>query len=189
MDVDTRPSLSTYQLQHAYTLLDTFNDCFEPHIVYHTSFNASKPESSLLASSFLYTLSKYEKSIRRISTPQERRQRAHELAIAFTRYLLTHPMTLHWQKKKTRERRREEEREKKEREMDEKKRRKRESRTNEWIWRHSVFADWELNHTRTRDEDIELKDTQTNNHTGSTGQPNTSASTSNHKIATQFSYS
>ena len=50
----------------------------QPHIVYHTSFNAFKPSSSLLASSFLYTLSKYEKSARRTSTPQERRQRAHE---------------------------------------------------------------------------------------------------------------
>jgi hypothetical protein len=68
------------------------------------------------------------------------------IAIAFTRYLLTHPITLHCQKnRETRERRREEERErKKEREMDEKKRRKGESESEseraKCTVTHSVFA-------------------------------------------------
>ena len=163
----------------------------QPHIVYHTSFNAFKPGSSLLASSFLYTLSKYEKSAKRTSTPQERRQRAHEHSNRI-HTLSSHPstesLTLHCQKK---ERREKEEEKKKKREKERKKwMRRREERekvkakvqkkvrTDTSCVRSLKVEPHSSTETRTQ--------RHTNNHTGSTGQPNKSASTSNHKIATQF---
>ena len=172
-------------------LLDTFKHKLEPHIVYNTSFNAFKLGSSLLASSFLYTLSKYEKSARRTSTPQERRQRAHEHSnrihtlsshpSADTTF--THPLTLHCQKK---ERREKEEEKKKEREKErEKWMRRREEREKV---KAKVQKKMRSDTSCVRSLKVEphsykrrghQTQRNTNNHTGSTGQPNPSTSTSN----------
>ena len=81
----------------------------------------------MLASFFLYAWSIYTRGPQhKLRLHKKDSREPTNIAIAFTRYLLTHPLTLYCQKKReTRERRREEERErKKEREMDEKKRRK-----------------------------------------------------------------